>query len=167
LASAHDQDGRALLGGNISAELRPVVGATEAAAKHLDIVRSRALAQERWRAEADKLGFLRQTFLTDARTAGLWWLGASQEKLPQLGKMASDGVFENAVAALTGENTATPGENLIAHLIETFLVGLPPHVRANLIGELSRVFRGYERPDLADRLSDLSNPSDALSAGIA
>ncbi|MFF3664560.1 hypothetical protein [Microtetraspora malaysiensis] len=123
--------------------------AREQMTRELETRRGRAALE----AEVARLTLLRDTMLRDAPTARLWWLGADPARLVQLADHAD--AFERVVGLVSGR--AATGERetwetSIAGLLGAFLADLGPEHRDLLVRQLGRVFHGYERPDLAERL---------------
>ncbi|SFK84524.1 hypothetical protein SAMN05216275_13782 [Streptosporangium canum] len=138
---------RAVLG--VEAEV--VEFARQQMARDLETERHR-MAQQ---AEVTRLTALRDTMLRDGSIARLWWLQSDPKKLMELVKHGDE--FEKAINLVSSGHGTQPsapgvGETSVAELIELFLAELGPEHRRLLIHQLNRVFRGYERPELADRL---------------
>ncbi|HVB41148.1 MAG TPA: hypothetical protein VNF47_00400 [Streptosporangiaceae bacterium] len=101
------------------------------------------------RARAENLRVL----LANPTTACLWWLENSPDKLEKLADNDMSGIFDK-VAAIFGESAESPPADPIAELIRLFLKDLDGQFRELLIEQLGRVFKGYERDDLAASLDD-------------
>ncbi|MEU0029516.1 hypothetical protein ACFWMJ_31060 [Streptomyces hawaiiensis] len=72
---------------------------------------------------------------------------------------AADRNTIDALSQLTREITAYAPHTAwvqVAHLLHTFVQGLPTPARVNLVDSLAQIFTRYDQPELADRLSALS-----------
>jgi hypothetical protein len=121
------------------------------ASQHEELARETIRARDQKMAEASRLTFLLDYVLTSAPMARLWWIGSNPEKLIQLADM-KDGVFETAIDLLMEREAGKKENDQIAQIIESFLRDLGPEHRKLLIAQIDRVFRNYERADLAERL---------------
>ncbi|WP_157877410.1 hypothetical protein [Streptomyces odonnellii] len=72
---------------------------------------------------------------------------------------AADGNTIDALSQLTREITAYAPHTAwvqAAHLLQTFVQGLPTPARVNLVDSLAQIFTRYDQPELADRLRALA-----------
>jgi hypothetical protein len=115
------------------------------------VVRDSVVDAARHENEMNRMRLLRDSVLLDGGMARLWWLNGDRGRLQELVKLGD--LFENAARLLTaGPADADLGPgfgDVAADLIGKFLVGLDPHHRLHLLTQLSGVFHGYERSDLA------------------
>ncbi|MFI6899702.1 hypothetical protein ACIBKY_00505 [Nonomuraea sp. NPDC050394] len=135
----------------LSVEPEALEFAREQMVEDLAIERHRTAQQ----VELARLTVLRDTMLRDGSIARLWWLQSDPKKLMELVKHGDE--FEKAITLISdgsSKRLSVPGagETSVAELVELFLTELGPEHRRLLIHQLDKVFRGYERPELADRL---------------
>lgn len=97
------------------------------------------------------LAEVRDTFLSDAATAGLWWVAGDHDRVLELG--AHRDKFVAAVNLVKGTTDDCAAADQTGELINAFLAGLGPEHRSYLLGQLVRVFESYGRSDLADKLT--------------
>jgi hypothetical protein len=93
---------------------------------------------------------LRDLFLSDAAITGLWWSNGDPDRVLRLTEHA--GAFDTIVSEITGSPHGPARQDKIAPLIDRFLTGLGPDHREYLIGQLAKVFDGYQQSDLAEEL---------------
>jgi hypothetical protein len=142
---------------NFYADLRAEPAAADLATRREQLIQDTTLVREQQREQARRFAFLRDQFLASPQMARLWWLNNDPEKLLQLGEKTQN--LENVVALLDDREPDPGPADHVAQIIETFVSDLPPEHRQHLITQIGLILRGYERPDLADRLDDQYQPA--------
>jgi hypothetical protein len=150
-----------LAGAIVSVSLRVDPGATEAAAEHAKLRRSSVLVREGHRLQQEQWSYLRDDVLGDPGSTRLWWLDGNRDRLKELVAMGS--AFECAAELFSatpsgagrapGTSSAGVADRTVT-LLEQFLGDLQPEQHQLLLLQLDRVFRSWERADLADQLRD-------------
>lgn len=115
--------------------------------------RREILEEQRRDGELRQLQWLRDEIFGKPDLARMYWHLRHPSDLRVLG----DPVFDTVATQLRSEGpmAAPPRveEDSVGALIGGFLAGLDADERGHLIGQLPRVFRNFDRPDLADRLT--------------
>lgn len=122
-----------------AAELMVEAGDRDHARKRADLEKEKRFLAE-----------IRDTFLNDTATAGLWWAGGDHDRVLELG--AHRDKFAAAVNLVNGTADDHAEADRIGELIGAFLSDLGPEHRTYLLGQLERVFSNYGREDLAEQL---------------
>jgi hypothetical protein len=143
-----------LLGGAGSAEVELFVdeAVLSAGRKILVSRHEAALVEERRRAQVKEWVALRDEVLTDPGLVRLWWLDGRSERL---GELVTMGDAFDKVPILLGNASNGSTARAITAVLDDFLSRLTAEQRDLLVHQLGRVFRSYERGDLADGLETL------------
>lgn len=149
-----------LVGSRAALSVDPEVMTT--AKQQEQVVRDSIVFAARHQDEVNRMHLLRDTVLLDGGMARLWWLNGDRARLQELVKLGD--LFESAARLIAGtpaeEEPGSARSDVTAGLIDKFLVGLEPRYRLHLLGQLSDVFRSYERPSLADEVEALRDRAD-------
>jgi hypothetical protein len=152
--------GGALAGASAWVSLRVDPGATQAAEEHAKMRQASVLVREGHRLKQQQWSYLRDEVLSDPGNARLWWLDGDRDRLKELVSMVD--VFEGVAELLAPTPAGRVGlgglegnffADQVSDLLRRFLVPLEPAQHQLLLLQLGRVFRSYERDDLADELS--------------
>jgi len=133
--------------------------ALDAAAAWHDAQRQSVLDHLRRQRDLRELRWLRDEIFRHPDIARMYWHIRHPTDLASL----TAPVFDAIAACLTAgssPNSSREKENLIGNLIVEFVDGLDADERGHLISQVSRVFRSFDRGDLADRL-----PADQAPTG--
>lgn len=122
-----------------SAELRVDEGDQRYATKKAVIQKEKLLLAE-----------VRDTFLCDSATAGLWWANGDHDRVLELGAHRDE--FAAAVNLVNGTADSQAEADNTGELISEFLRDLGPEHRNYLLGQLGKFFSSWGRDDLAERL---------------
>lgn len=116
--------------------------------------RRAVLEDQRRRDELRQLQWLRDEIFGKPDLARMYWHLRHPADLRAL----ADPVFDTVAAQLSGGEQATTAprnaEDLVSVLISRFLADLGVDERQHLIGQLDRVFRSFDRADLANQLGE-------------
>jgi hypothetical protein len=125
--------------------------ALAAAASWEELQRQSALEGLRRQQEIHQLRWLRDEIFGQPDMARMYWHVKHPNDLSSL----SADLFDDIAARLNDGSKTTSrqgGESPIGMLIAEFVKGLDADERRHLINQLGRVFRSFDRADLADRL---------------
>lgn len=137
--------GTHLLGGEVEVTVAPEV--QDVCAEMQAIRRRAAVERVRWETDLEDLQFLRDNIFSRPDVARSYWLNRYLDKPAEFKAVPFDEIAA-AFAPAAEESQSVR----ITVLLEEFLSGLDDGQRQYLLGQLEKIFRAYDRPELADRV---------------
>jgi hypothetical protein len=137
--------GTRILGGEARVTVDPEV---LAAYTEMQTIKRRAAVERlRWETDLEELRFLRENVFSRPDVARSYWLNRHLDKPAEFKAVPFDEIAE-AFAPAAEESLSVR----ITGVVEEFLSGLDDGQRRYLLGQLEKIFRSYDRPELADRV---------------
>lgn len=144
--SGQIEPGTRLLGGEVQLTVDAEVLTTYA---EMQAIKRRAAVERlRWETDLEELSFLRENVFSRPDVARSYWLNRHLDKPAEFAAVPFDRIAE-AFAPAAEESLSTR----ITGVVEEFLRGLDDGQRHYLLGQLGKILRGWDRPELAERVA--------------